>query len=102
MTGISETTLSPRTDLVTEGYGEGRLRYTLFKQTRELEGVSCDVYGIEIICSLFSDEEKIEICDITPDGTDARELFDLVSSNLVTPVSFQSIVEDFLEEKYGA
>lgn len=87
--------------VISEEHGNGKLKYTLFKQLKTCGELSCDVYGIEIHCALFGDEESIEICDIVSNYLEARELFEMLSANLVTPSSLPSIVEDFIEEKYG-
>ncbi len=86
--------------ILEETIGNGHLSYALIKQSQEYEGDIVDSYGIRIICSLFGAQEEIEMLDITSDYSVARELFELVTVNLVTPVTLKDVVEDYIYDKY--
>ncbi len=86
--------------LVSE-HANKKLIYSLIESECDIEDQNVITYGIEIECSLFGYDEKSKILNITSNIEMAKELFDLIACNAVTPISLKDIVEDFLEEKYG-
>jgi len=78
-----------------------RLIYRLIESNIECDDIISKCYGIEIECHLFGDCETSKILDITSNIEFAKELFDLLCTNLVTPISLKDIAEDFITEKYS-
>lgn len=78
-----------------------KMIYKLFQSECEVEDEKVLCFGIEIVCRLFDEVETAKIPDITTKYEVAKELFDILCENLVTPVCMKDIVEDFLVEKYS-
>ena len=75
--------------------------YRLFQSECEVDEQKALCFGIEIICTLFGEKETEKIPDITTKYDVAKELFDILCENLITPVCLKDIVEDFLIKKYS-
>lgn len=81
---------------------ENRLTYTLFQNQCVIdEQTTALCFGISVECSLFGEKEYDVISDITTKFNVAKKLFDLMVDNMVTPVSFRDIVEDYLVSLYS-
>lgn len=81
--------------------GNSKLVYTLFKNTKSIDGQVNDVYGIAVECSLFDNKEISRVEDITTDVDLATEIFEIIADNAVLPISLKDIVEDFIVKKYS-
>ncbi|MFT3951842.1 MAG: DUF6514 family protein [Oscillospiraceae bacterium] len=79
----------------------GKLRYSLIQHNCHTDSEEGNTYGIRIECSLFGETENVAIYDITPNIDYALELYEIVRLYMITPISLNDIVEDFLTEKYG-
>lgn len=64
-----------------------KLIYRLIESECDIEEQNILCYGIEIECSLFGYDEKSKILNITSNIEVAKELFDLICTNMVTPVA---------------
>ena len=98
---IQVSNCNSREELESISLANGKIVYKLFQSLCEVDERTVLCYGIEIICSLFGDVETESIPDITTKYEIAKELYDSVSENLVTPVVLRDIVEDFLSHKYS-
>lgn len=78
-----------------------KMVYTLFQSECEVEDVKTLCFGIEVVSTLFGEAETVKITDITTRYEIAKELYDILCENLVTPVCVKDIVEDFLVQKYS-
>ncbi|MFA5658718.1 MAG: DUF6514 family protein [Oscillospiraceae bacterium] len=87
--------------ILSEALANGRLVYRLFQSECEIDGGFTACYGIEIKSSLFDKSESEKVAGITSSFELAKELFELLTENLVTPISLKYIVEDFVTQKYS-
>lgn len=78
-----------------------QMTYRLFQSECEVDEQKTLCFGIEVNCSLFGEVETEKIPDITTKYEVAKELFDILCENLVTPVCVKDIVEDFIIKKYS-
>lgn len=78
-----------------------KLEYTLFQSKCQIEDITAVCFGIKVVSTLFGQTETVKIPDITTKYDIAKELFDLLSENLVTPVCAKDIISDFLVMKYS-
>lgn len=98
---IQVTNCSSEETLETVRIANNKLVYRLFQSECEVDEDKVLCFGIEITCTLFGEVENERIQDITTKYEIAKELFDLLCENTVTPVSMKDIVEDFLLQKYS-
>ncbi len=98
---IHVTHCNGETELESVSVANGRMRYRLFQCNCEVDEKTVLCFGIEVICTLFGEQESEKISDITTKYEIAKELFDTVSENLVTPLVFKDVVEDFIIQKYS-
>ncbi len=98
---IQVTNCSSEQTLETVRLANSKMQYRLFQSECEVDENRVLCFGIEIICNLFGEVEEKRIDDITTKYEVAKELFNLLCENLVTPVSMSDIVEDYLIEKYS-
>lgn len=98
---ISCTSALKEEIILLQTVGNNHLVYKLIRGVYELENDAHVGFGFEINCTLFGEEENVKIIDVTTDINEAKNLYDLLVSNLVTPVSLMDIVEDFLTQKYS-
>lgn len=84
-----------------EKAGGERIRYRLVSSEKDIDGVNTVVYGIHILSTLFGNPEEAIVKDITSDIDFAKDIFRIVSDNLVLPVSLVEIVEDYINAKYS-
>lgn len=83
-----------------EALAMGKLRYELFyEECKEDSSLVC--YGAAIECSLFGENEREVLGDITANKDLAYEFFERLVAYLVTPVTLRCVAEDFIEEKCG-
>ena len=87
--------------LETVSLANQKLKYKLFQSECEVDEKKTMCFGIEVKCELFGERESEKILDITTKYKVAKELFDILCENLVTPVCVKDIVEDFLAKKYS-
>lgn len=85
--------------ILKEVLGNGRISYSLFESECEIDEQIIPCYGIEISSSLFDKNERERISGITTKLDVAKELFNLLLENMVTPISFRDITEDFIIAK---
>ncbi len=83
-----------------EVLADGKLCYKLFSTETGNESYPLS-YGIEIECSLFGEKDVDILEDITVNYEYISELFELLVTYSVTPVSLRCIAEDFINEKYS-
>lgn len=98
ITQVAKEKKESPTVILRESVGKDKLLYRLLKSSIIVEDVKSFTYGIEIECSLFGEKETSRVQDVTTNYEKARDIFEIISTNLVTPVSLKDIVEDFLEE----
>ena len=87
--------------LLVEVLANQKLVYKLIESEYDNEDSKTLCYGIEIECSLFGSMEIGKCLNITSKFDLAKELFDMLCANLVTPISLKDIVEDFVTQKYS-
>lgn len=75
----------------------GRISYRLLKSESFCDGKPRDVYGIEVVSSLFDGRESALIMDISTDYECVKKLYNLAVENLVMPCTLKDITEDYLE-----
>lgn len=98
---IVVTNYSSENVMIREVLANQKLVYKLIESDYEMEDTIANCYGIEIECYLFGERETSKVLNITSKIEIAKELFDLLCANLVTPISLKEIVEDFITEKYS-
>ena len=67
--------------------------YYLLWQEITAEHFSCENFGVKIVSS---DGTSISIPDITPSYTRIKELLQLMTENIVTPINLPEVIEDWL------
>ncbi len=87
-------------EIISETLANGRITYRLIQNECEIDDSVVPCYGIEIKSSLFGNSESEKITGITTKYEYAKELFDLLCDNLVTPISLRDITEDFIVGKH--
>lgn len=75
----------------------GRVSYRMLKSESFCDGNPRDVYGIEVVSSLFDGRESALLMDISTDYDCVKNLYDMVVENLVMPCTLKDITEDYLE-----
>lgn len=78
-------------------YCGGRVSYRMLKSESFCDGNPRDVYGIEVVSSLFDGRESALLMDISTDYDCVKNLYDMVVENLVMPCTLKDITEDYLE-----
>ncbi len=84
-----------------EKIGNSMLIYRMIESSELIEDNMVVCYGIEIESSLFGAKDKNKVLNISSKYEIVKELFDVLTTNFVTPFCLREIVEDFLVEKYS-
>lgn len=98
---IIVTTCPVEIVLLTEVIANQKLVYKLIQSQYQDDDSEVSCYGVEIECTLFGGLETSKFINITSKLELAKELFNLLCDNLVTPISLKDIVEDFITQKYS-
>ena len=83
-----------------ESFAGNKLNYQLIGENTGNEKYPV-TYGVRVETSLFGSLQDVQIGDITVNKAYAEELFSLLVTYLVTPISLKDVIEDFLYEKYS-
>lgn len=76
--------------------GGGKLVYELLERTVD----DMTMYGLEIRCSLFADDDVVRVDDISTDSDFALELLNTLADHVVTPCVAKEIIEEYLTVYY--